>query len=117
MPAEEHSCFDYPVEHNVMDLPGFKTALDTQFGGEGKYIVVVVAGEGAPDGAAPCTYGDDSATVAGRLAEFVSDHVNATGDHGVMHDICEAQSTGDMASALTDAMALIEVACDDFVLE
>jgi hypothetical protein len=100
-----------------MDLPGFKTVLDTQFGGEGKYVVVVVAGEAPPEGDAPCTYGEDGAIVAGRLAEFVADDVNASGDHGVMHDICEAQSTGDMASALDEAMQLIEVACDEYVIE
>jgi hypothetical protein len=117
MPDEAHSCFDYPLEHNVLALDGFKAALDAQLGGDGRYVVVVVAGAPPPDGEAPCSYGEDGAALAGRLNEFVTAHVNADGAHGVMHDICEAQSTGDMASALDEAMQLIEVACDEYIIE
>jgi len=117
IPTEEHSCFEYPEEHNAMDLGLFKDALDGAFGGEGRYVVAVVAGLEPPEGEAPCVYGEDGAAVAGRLASFVEDHVNENGAHGVIHDICEAQSLGNMASALEEAMSLIEVACDEFVIE
>jgi hypothetical protein len=115
LPPEEHSCFDYPAEHSLMDVAGFKTLLDARFGGEGAYVAAVVAGEPPPDGVAPCAYGEDGAIVAGRLNEFIVEDVNAAGEHGVMHDICEAQSSGDMASALDEAMQLIDVACDEFI--
>lgn len=117
IPPEDHSCYDYPAEHNTMDLGGFKTALDASFGGEGRYVAVVVAGLAPPDGEAPCDYGDDGAVPAGRLTEFVTQHVNENGDHGVIHDICQAQSQGNMATALEEAMSLIEVACDEFIIE
>jgi hypothetical protein len=117
IPPEDHSCSDYPSEHNAMALDGFKSALDATFGGEGRYVVLVVAGIAPPDGDAPCTYGDDGALVAGRLDAFVADHVNANGEHGLTHDICQAQASGDMASALQAAMSLIEVACDEFIIE
>ena len=75
------------------------------------------AGGRAREGGARGAEGGGGAVAAGRLVEFVTDHVNAAGEHGVVHDICEAQSTGDMASALTEAMALIEVACDEYIIE
>ena len=70
-----------------------------------------------PDGDAPCEYGEDGAIAAGRLRDFVTVYVNENDEHGVTLDICEAQSSGNMSSALEDAMDLIEVACDDYVVE
>jgi hypothetical protein len=117
IPPEDHSCYDYPSEHNVIEVGGFKGGLDTQFGGEGRYVAVVIAGMPEPDGDAPCDYGEDGAAAAGRLRDFVTVYVNENGDHGVTLDICEAQSAGNMSSALEDAMALIEVACEDYEIE
>ena len=91
--------------------------LDTRFGGEEKYAIVVIAGQASPDGSAPCDYGDDGAIIAGRLESFLDDHINASGPHGLMHDMCEAQLQGNMVAALENAMDLIEVACDDFIIE
>ena len=117
LPDTTHSCFDYPVEHNLTDPATFKSMLDTRFGGEEKYAVVVIAGQAPPDGSAPCDYGTNGAISAGRLESFLNDHINASGQHGLMHDMCEAQLQGNMVAALENAMDLIEVACDDFIIE
>ena len=117
LPDVTHSCSDYPTEHNLTDLATFKSMLDTRFGGEEKYAIVVIAGQAPPDGSAPCDYGADGAICAGRLESFLDVHVNASGQHGLMHDMCEAQSQGNMVNALESAMGFIEVACDDFIIE
>jgi hypothetical protein len=117
LPSGDHSCFAYPVEHNVVALNVYKDFLDGAFGGEGRYVAAVVAGMPEPDGAAPCDYGADGAEAAGRLQEFITLQLNQSGTHGVVLDICEAQSAGNMSAALEMAMALIEVACDEYVVE
>jgi hypothetical protein len=117
LPPADHSCFDYPVEHNVQGLNLYKGFLDDAFGGEGRYAAAVIAGMPTPDGQAPCEYGDDGAEAAGRLYEFVALQLNQDGTHGVFHDICEAQAAGNLVAALEAAMALIEVTCDDYVVE
>jgi hypothetical protein len=117
LPPEDHSCWEYPAEHNVIALNLFKEDLDATFGGEGRYAVVAVAGMPSPEGDAPCSYGEDGAEAAGRLHDLVVTQVNADGEHGVFYDICAAQAAGDMASALDEAMSLMEVACDDYVVE
>ncbi|HUT77530.1 MAG TPA: hypothetical protein VM285_07580, partial [Polyangia bacterium] len=117
LPPEDHACFDYPVEHNVVALNLYKSFLDDSFGGEGRYVAAVVAGMPEPDGEAPCDYGADGAEAAGRLHEFVTLQVNQNETHGVVLDICEVQSSGNMSAALGSAMALIEVACDEYIVE
>lgn len=85
---------------SLVPLNNFLSTLDGVKGMRGRWAVAVTAGPTS------CSSAFGDATAASRLQEFVS----LTGDHGVFSSICE----GDLTSALDDAFATFELACEEF---
>jgi hypothetical protein len=78
-----------------------KVFLDTLTGGEGRYVVVGIGGEGT--GGCSSSFGD--AAEARRLKELV----DLCGEYGVFGDIC----AGDLSTSLQEALDVMEIACDE----
>lgn len=90
---------DDDVENTTTTPAGTKAALDKFTGGEQRYVVVTIAGP--KDAACDSVFG--SADPAPTLHAFTSMVPN-----GMLGDICQ----GDLAQALDQALALIQLSCD-----
>ncbi len=83
----------------LYQLDEMKTWLDDLAGGEGRYVVVSIAGINA------CTSAFGNANDARRIGAFV----DACGDYGFMGDIC----AGDLWVSLKNALDVMKVTCDE----
>jgi len=78
-----------------------KAFLDEVAGGEGRYVVVGIAGPGPQS----CSSAFGDAIHAKR----VKDLIDMCGDYGVFGDIC----SGDLSTALQEALEVMQVTCDE----
>ncbi|MFZ6177597.1 hypothetical protein [Nannocystis pusilla] len=90
---------DDDVDNTTTTPAGTKAALDKFTGGEQRYVVVTIAGP--KDVSCDSVFG--SADAAPTLHAFTSMVPN-----GMLGDICQ----GDLAQALDQALALIQLSCD-----
>ncbi|MBZ5710486.1 hypothetical protein [Nannocystis pusilla] len=91
---------DDDVNNTTTTPAATKKALDKFAGGDERYVVVTITGPQA----AECDSAFGSAAAAPLLHEFTSLVPN-----GLMGDICQ----GDLAQALDQALALIQLSCDE----
>jgi hypothetical protein len=100
------------AKYQLEDLQAYEDYLTGKFGGEGRFVIITIAGKNGCDSSAVNCSGDsayEGALSAPRLADFMGTYVGA--DHGLFSDIC----TIPMPNALATALEKIEVACDDYV--
>lgn len=85
---------------NLVDVSHYVSVLDALKGERGRWATAVIAGP------TPCSSSLGEADEAVRLKDFVAQ----TGENAVFSSICE----GDLASALGDAIATFDAACQAF---
>jgi len=108
---------NFPWE-SIVPLVDYQTFLDERFGGPDRYVVAVIAGAELcteTDWASSCEEGDEylGALHAQRLETFIEENIEGGGGNGLFADIC----TTDPAGALSDALDLVTVACDEYPVE
>jgi hypothetical protein len=110
--CSKHANPTVAAKYKLEDLQAYEDYLTQKFGGEGRFVVITIAGKTDCDSSAVDCNGDsayEGALDAPRLVDFMDNYVGT--DHGLFSDIC----TVPMPNALATALEKIEVACDDYV--
>jgi hypothetical protein len=115
----DDACMTPEPEPFLEPLQTYKDYLTEKFGGTDKYVVVTIAGlNGCGADAYPTTCDEDDsyagALDAIRLEDFMWNYIGVEeDDNGVFSDICNDS----MSEALEQALAKMEVACDEYEIE
>jgi hypothetical protein len=111
----------YPPDEVLVPLQEFKDFLNGRFGGTDRWVFVTISGATDCDTTSwssdSCDPEEDpyaGAFESVRLMDWMNNYVGVTeSDNGVFADIC----TTNLPDALAAALAKMEVACDEYVIE
>jgi len=112
---------EHPPEEMLVPLQEFKDCLDGRFGGSERWVFVTISGatdcamtSWASDSCDPEEDPSAGAIESVRLIDWMNNYVGVDeGENGVFADIC----TTNLPDALAAALAKMEVACDEYVIE
>jgi hypothetical protein len=110
----------HPAAEVLVPLEEFRTYLNGRFGSQDRWVFVTISGATDCDATSWASSScDPEDTYAGafesvRLIDWMNNYVGVTDtDNGVFADIC----TTSLPDALAAALAKMEVACDEYVIE